>query len=393
MKLLHEPDRAPNDATAQRAKRLSAKRVLPFDAIQAQVSDDKAILAKTVFERHAGAQGIGRIGWNALAAARFRMDHASDDQDWRAMALLVELERTVPRIEAFVDSPKYSHDVFRRIVRRLLANDVLDKRIFHATEPRLSQRPPQGSKEAALSICTDLLDEMAAGKIHLSRNRTEGCYADEASLDALIRNRYASRSPAPAPEKDPPDDRPSAPAEGGSNSRQGTAPQPSDDLVQNTPSDDPPPARRPSDAPKIPYSATIAQLLEDGRHAKLANLYKSLTTLFPGPNPVLMWVGAWSFLESLGARLTTSNNRFDWLISKTRDYVQGPGKSENKGSLQTAIKRIQDEGNSNKHDAQRYTMDGRQLAIEFQTLEGFIIWLLRQQISGPIASDNKRSSE
>lgn len=376
MKLLHDPSRAPNNATAERARRLAGERNFLFDSIQAQVSDNKAIIAKTVFERHAGAQGIGRIGWNALAAARFRMDNESEDQDWRAMALLVELERSVPRIEAFVDSGKYSHDIFRRIVRRLIANNIIDKGIFHATQQRLSQRPPQGSKEAALEICAEMLDEMAAGNIHLSRQKDSSGYASEANIDALIKARYPDRGAPAGHGSAPPKSEPAA-SDGVIEPHDTTRPQEGD--ASTTSSEDPPAPRRVSDALRIAESATIKRLLDEGGHKKLANLYKSLTAIFLGPNPVLMWVGAWSFLESLGARLTTSKNRFDWLIQKTNVYVKTDGVFEDKGTLRTAITRIRDEGNSNKHDGLRYTMDGRQIAIEFQALEGFMIWLLQQQ--------------
>ena len=72
-KVLNDPDKyAPSDAMRKYAKTLLAEHEVNLSDIQAQVSNDKQLIYKTVYERHAAGQGKSRLDWTAYIAIRKR---------------------------------------------------------------------------------------------------------------------------------------------------------------------------------------------------------------------------------------------------------------------------------------------------------------------------------
>ena len=74
IKILHNPELAPDQNLKNKAKLLKEKTKFNFSKILAQASTSKSLIYKTVYERHAAGKGRARIAWSALASARFRFE-------------------------------------------------------------------------------------------------------------------------------------------------------------------------------------------------------------------------------------------------------------------------------------------------------------------------------
>lgn len=367
LKVLHNPDLSPSSALKKKAESLLSSTNIDFDNIQIQVSSDKQLIFKTIYERHAAGKGVSKIDWNALANAKFRFDNKADDQDWKAVALLMELVSQDDPIVEFIDSSKYSHDVFRRIIRAAIQKDIISKTLFSQTNMRIN-KSKKSQLAKALELSKTFLNYMKDGKINLSRNGDT--YADKGKVDAYLQqfiivpkspsNNDSTPEASPAPDPsggEAPDDTPK-PEKGTSNK-----------TTLNT--------KKPV---QIEKSEKIVVLLNKINSGKLTSLYNSLTSLYFNAHPSLICIGAWAFFETLSRNLGANDQTsFDsYLGTKLNEWFTDKGK---KRSMKQSMKFISEEGNCNKHCEIYYTVNAAPLANHFQVLEPLIIKSLEVLVS------------
>ncbi|WP_372832550.1 hypothetical protein, partial [Pontibacterium sp.] len=136
---------------------------------------------------------------------------------------------------------------------------------------------------------------------------------------------------------------------------------------------------------KVPESTEILTRLNQLDSKKLGNLYKSLCSISLVSHSALMYVGAWSFFESLSTLIgkPATEDMPAFLNKKTNEWFSD--RSE-KGTYKTAISHVNQEGNSTKHHGVHYRTDAKQLANTFETLEPLILKALDLAIEKKQAS-------
>lgn len=340
IKVLSDPALSPHPAIGKLAEDLRGSTRFDFSAIQAQVSDDRDMILKTVYERHAAGKGVSKIDWNALANAKFRFDHQlSEGQDWKEVALLMELEGADPTATEYVYNPKYSHEVFRRITRAAIERKLVDPTLFLEKEMRLDKRKKQ-SRLDALALVRTFLSYMAAGHINLSR--TGDTYADKKKVEAYLDTFQAPTVADPLPPHSPPAPPPSEPS-----------PPSSSGPTPPTPPREPPtgPRERPTNPQpptRIAPDPEVTRLLDELGSQKLSNLYYSLTTVSLREHSVLMCIAAWAFWEVLaGNHGCSDGTSFEsYFNGKINDWFLDRGV---KSSLKQSLTSISADGNCSKH--------------------------------------------
>lgn len=142
---------------------------------------------------------------------------------------------------------------------------------------------------------------------------------------------------------------------------------------KNKKKNSPPPI---AEAPNhIGYSPDIARDLESLGYNKLNAFYASLGRISLKDEPILAYVAAWSFLESLAKALGMGSgvefpaffNGF--VINK---YYDSKEKKLEAKPIKQALTDISQKGNLNKHYADYYSVNAQQLVVDFDNLEVLI---------------------
>jgi hypothetical protein len=327
LKVLDDDQYAPDDAIKRYAQELRAKCAINFLKIQAQVSDNKYLIAETVYERHAGdTKGTNRINWNAFAAARFGFDkEIGDEKEWHIMTLLVETEEKYEEIKEFTRTENF-YETFRRIVRAAIDKDIISKLIFANKSTKIKKTAPKELIKDAIDKTYQFLRDLKEKKLSLSR-KEGGDYADKENVDKYLNELLLS-----------PDTLKSKGYQNsGDNPTGTTAPLSSTDDHTSTGErrknnsesqgrDYTPTATTPQNENKSRQSAGITESkkitdkLNELDLKKLSNLYKSLCTVSLKEHPILLYVGAWSFFEVLAKNCGNSGE------NSFRAYYDGKAK-------------------------------------------------------------------
>ncbi|MGN8200490.1 hypothetical protein ACS8Y6_17565 [Salinisphaera sp. RV14] len=381
LKVLYDPSTmAPDKSTRELAVRLSSRLKVDFDKIQAQTSSDKSLILRTVYERHSASGGLRRLDWSALAAARFGYDHNHEGADWKAMALLMELASQDAGVHEFIDSREYSHDIFRRLVRRAVAGNYLESSVFAESQKRLSNKCASAKRRQALKLARDFLTMIQRGEISLSR-RAGAVYADAQNIDRLLKEEYGSNT-AGQNSKSNSTVAGERTQEKGPESSQGTDDTSDEEESSSCESDKTAspggkkqkPRSRPRMPKKITFDSDLAEKLDLKGFVKARSLYDSLCKVSLANDPTLGWIGAWAFLEILGAKVKAdATDSYGFIKGEVSNFSSH---REEKKRLQTAIDTINNEGNLHKHDAEHHSFHAAQIAQSFQSLSPFLIWLL-----------------
>jgi hypothetical protein len=400
LKVLHDPKKyAPSDSIKEHALKLVKDNKINFSGIQAQVSADKNLIFKTVYERHAAGQGMSRINWSAYGAARFRYDQQVEEgNEWYSIALLLETESKNPELTEFIDSTDYSHEVFRRIFKSALDKGIVSRSIFSDRNQRIKTTADKKVLKDAVEKTTRFLAAMQNKDLSLSRS---GKYADKKSVDAYIDtfapspdnvranqhtnndNNGSGSTGSAQPGQD------SQPNSAGSNS---SSAQSNDDSGSGSSSNgsnsnndgNPSPSGQPSDKSGngINQSPALLKKLTALGSPKLIGLYKSLCTVSLVQHPQLVYAGAWSFFESLSALLgKTDTTSFESYINSKANSMGYP--RAKKKEFEKTLKDISDTGNLNKHSGIYHSNSALQLRTDFTTLEPLIIALIDSHLAKP----------
>lgn len=416
LKVIYRPEMAPSAKVRELAVELKRATSFNFTEIQAQYSKDRSLILKTVYERHAAGQGKSRIDWTAFANAKFRFDERlADGQDWHDIALLMELESRSEKDVEFAYTPKYSHDVFRRIVRAAIQRGLIDKGIFSEKNKRILRSRKQSVKHA-LDIVREFLAYMEGGHINLSRRDGGGTYADKKKVDEYlesIEGRFGRPDPKTITEGASPEeglrkfakDEESSQgedsqstssdvhrdprSEGGGGEcvapdQKAEAPNPAGPSIGGGASLD-----RDKELDKeekielekpqlqIHQSQDIIKLLNEIKSLKLSSLYRSLASISLRYHPALAVIGAWAFLETIARNAGASDgNSFDsYFGSKLHDWF---AERSEKQSMKAALAFISSEGNCNKHCKIYVTVNAEQLVTHFAVLDPLIVRALQE---------------
>lgn len=347
LKVLYSPEEyAPSAAVKEQANSLNLSNKLSFD-VQAQVSSDKNLIFKTVYERHAAGHGKSRIGWSAYGAARFRYDQQIEEgNDWYALAILLETEKKYPTWTSFIDSNDYSHEVFRRVFKTALNKGMISRAIFSDRKQRIKTSIDKKLLDDAIQKVTQFLTSMQGKELSLSRS---GKYADKESVD-----RYVDQFKLA-----PDNSRIKPPLSVKGKTSSGVRPS------------------RDKQGYGIEESQAVLGQLKATKSLKLVGLYRSLCRVSLEQHPQLLYVGAWSFFETIatliGKKEGTSFESF--FGAKINDPHFGYNRTQKKDFKDT-LEDIHKKGNLSKHSARWHPSDAHQLRVDFTTLEPFILKVL-----------------
>lgn len=384
LKVLRDENWAPNESVAKYAAELKSKHDYKEKKIQAQFSDDKRLIAKTVFERHSGGKnGTTRIPWNAYAAARFGYDEKMGSaKDWRIMALLTLVEGKNQRAANFINTNKFSFDVFRRIVRAALKKKIISEVIFTERGERIKKSARRDLVRDATFKTIKFLKAMSDRRLTLSR-KEEGLYADEENVGAFLSEFTLS------PDNQEIEDAKSA-NNNSDDSESGGARDEADDSDDdsgdqgNSGDDDGGDQGNHGDSSSarkigIEKSDDIDSLLKKLRSKKLTSLYYSLCTLSLKSHPTLLYVGAWCFMEVLARKLGCGKTDFpSFFNSRGKQYGFSTDTKSDCGAVMSIISKY---GNLAKHSQDASPNTAENLVNEFKTLEPLIIAALKEAIS------------
>ena len=422
IKVLFEPERAPTRQLQKFTEEMASKTDFDFDNIQAQVSSDKELILKTVYERHAAGQGKSRIDWNALAAAKFRFDtEKSEKHDWYGMALIMELEAIDPAKTEYVYTKAFSFEVFRRLIRAGVSKGHFAGRLFAKNGKRLVKRHKKDLQDAIDLVCR-LLEKMQSKKISLSRSET---FADKNKIDELYAELFPRHEEQVEDQdddtsegegNDDKDDADQEEADGDEPPGNGAnddsfdsdtdaggdgSPAPSEDEDDTEGSEDGEPGEDKTededqilldeegeeeinvDATKpksIKKSNAVAKRLNELGSFKLSALYRSMIELKFSRHSAAVTICAWAFWETLARNLGMDDKTsFDsFLNGKINIWYSARGE---KNSMKQSLKYISDEGNCNKHCRLFVTMNAEPLTVHFQVLEPLLIKCLDELIA------------
>ncbi len=140
----------------------------------------------------------------------------------------------------------------------------------------------------------------------------------------------------------------------------------------------PPPPIRPEIPNKIQESNEIKAKLGQSGNNKLLRLYYSLCTILLSEHPILLYVGSWSFLESISTAMgKPANESFEAYLKGKSNQLYRQDRNK-KNDVNQVINDIHKKGNCNKHSSVSAAIDARQLANDFEVLEQFILYCLDQ---------------
>lgn len=381
LKVLNDPKKlSPSDSIKQHAEELLKKHKVDFSTIQGQVSSNKQLIFKTVYERHAAGQGRSRINWSAYGAARFRYDQQmEEDKEWYSIAVLLETERVTPTWTEFIDSSEYSHEVFRRIFKSALDKGVISRTIFSDRNQRLKTTADKKLIKDATDKVSRFLESMQNKDLSLSRS---GKYADKTSVDAYISqfdlspDNARSKPPSSTASQSPN----GQPSTGNTNTNSNNTNSGNHSGSSNSSGASGP--SRDKQGYGIDISEVISQKLNESKSKKLIGLYRSLCTVSLTQHPQLLYVGAWSFFETLSTLIgkVDTVSFTSYLGSKLNEPAFGYNKAQ-RSEYSDTLGDISKKGNLNKHSGIYHTAGAEQLRIDFKTLEPFIVALLEILIS------------
>ncbi len=136
---------------------------------------------------------------------------------------------------------------------------------------------------------------------------------------------------------------------------------------------------------KISASKGIVKRLDEIDNKKLCRLYNSLCKVSLIEHPILLYVGAWTFFESLATEMNKSDNDnfHSFFNNKINNWYTDRGQ---KNDFKTTLEDIHKKGNCTKHSGKYQVIDARQLDNDFTVLEPFIIYALDEIINAVSSS-------
>ncbi len=130
---------------------------------------------------------------------------------------------------------------------------------------------------------------------------------------------------------------------------------------------------------RIAQSDELCKALEELDNYKLRKIYYSLYSIGLANHTPLLYVGAWSFLETLTALFSErGKKKFSDYLDLKKIVSLSIGKKNDASAIFQAITRIHESGNTTKHHKTSAALNGDQLANDFQTIDALLIALAKE---------------
>lgn len=401
LKVLHNPSLAPNGALRAHADKLARKHDIDFDEIHAQVSDDRSLIMKTVYERHASGKGKARINWSAYAAARFRfLEEASNESsdEWKATALLLEAESRNPELTSFLEGARFSFETYRRIAIRALHKDknIIAASIFSNRDRRIKKSAPKGLLDDAIKNTERFIEAVKTRELSLSRGKS---FADADNVEKFLSQFLPEPTPGTDEGQDGDTDNPNELSEGPSGSdgaessgeaavgsssgeHTGLAATDGDDTNSGQSSNDTNAQPDTKRTVGMGGSRAITKKLEEFNNQKLIQLYDSICTV-PMRHSTLLHVAVWAFYESLGRAVKPDANDSRGLIGNLmKDEFGKAGRRPAQAykDYTNRVGYIFEFGDCLKHSSNVLAASVDQLKADMKVLEPVVIMLIDKAI-------------
>ena len=342
LKLLADPDLAPPDRKSFFEKH--AESWTPITALPCVIFDDLEDLDLWLKRRHHGfAGGVGQKPWNADQKSRHS---GAGSRNRVALAFLDYAER-----ENLISAD----DRRRRIttVQRFLSNPVMRETLgIEASDPDNVTR--NRTEEDLKLLSRHFISDMLADDPKVTSRKNSAYIASYArELGSLKGQSHDRVEPEPIIEEPDRQKHPRRPR--------------------------PKKAKRPQ---KVPWRPDISDALKTLGNSKLQSLYHSICYVPLQENTPLLAVGAWSFFETLTARIGRyPNTDFHSFLSQARLTGYGLGAKQQINPLLDALKRILQFGNTTKHHDTAAAFNGDQLANDMESLGEVILRLIEDAIA------------
>lgn len=429
LKIINDPELAPSKKIADILATLD-KNNLPFDLnkIGCFVSKNKQEILKTVYERHAAGKGISRIQWSAFATAKFRYDAEIEDNDWRAIAILLHVISIDEITNTLVKKPNFSFEVFRRMIRHAYSNGYIHFEIFNDEKNVIVSESEYLSN--AIELIKKVVKAIDNSQVGLSRGKN---YASDDFLSKYFLHHFEKITEVKPPRKkrkiktskpevkttdvdsfanDQVTHEPVLTNEPSINSIATSTKNPSkEDSLEDKPTAlDPISVEQPffeetevgiqsleaSPQINLPLNdeTPVLDILEPSSFIesntelinslnklsvqKFSLLYQSLGQLNTRKFPILAVIATWSFLDSLprvggweGTDFTSYyNSNIKSLVSK----------KELQTDIRHSISWLYLEGNCNKHSSKYITLDYKEFIKHFNNIQTFLARIIDQKI-------------
>ncbi|UJA04209.1 hypothetical protein F9230_07540 [Acinetobacter johnsonii] len=422
LKIINNPELAPSKRIADIVNKIDKTKLL-FDLkkIGCFVSTDKQKILKTVYERHAAGKGISRIQWSAFATAKFRYDAEIEDNDWRAIAILLHIISFDEYTDNLIKKPNFSFEVFRRMMRYAYSNGYLHFDIFNEDKSVINSESEY--LNCSIELIKQFVKAIDNNEVGLSRGKN---YASESFLTQYFLHHFTKVTDVKPPRKKrvekikkqlEPEPTTAPFSDHILEPDSETRPVQVDPINKDEPLITSPVVSTPLnvDQPDIsttqvatPFSVSpqimlplsgispVLEIIEPtsflDENADLINslnnlsiqkfslLYQSLTQLNIKKYPILAVIATWSFLDSL-PRVA------GWEGTDFTSYYNGQLKSVTPNiskDLQTDIRHslawFHLEGNCNKHSAKYVTLDYKEFIKHFNNIQTFLARIITQKI-------------
>ena len=339
LKLLHDPDRAPDPGLRRAFERVADEwpPIFEIPAVVFETSDQVKLWLERI---HAGfAGGRGRRQWNAEQKAR----HTGYDKNRAAQTVLdvAEGEGFITREDREGRLSTVQRYISNPVFRNTVGLDTGDPTNFTTTLP----------EHDFPIVFRRFMADVAAREVHTRDNKeTIERYANALSqTPGLSGERCSPRAVVESePSGKPGSDRPTQPK-----------------------------VRR------IGRSEELEEALNGAKNFKLQKIYYSLCTLSLAKHTPLLTVGAWVFVETLTTLVGRSDRAsFVSFLNAQRLESLGLGKGQQTKAIRQAITRLMECGNTTKHDQTSAAFNAETLANDWDTMEAMLIALALEAAKG-----------
>jgi hypothetical protein len=343
LKLLDDPDRAP--ARLRKAFEALAKQRSPVKALQAVVFENDEEVRPWLERMHNGVYGgRGRKAWNSEQSQRYSGSNknkvAQGFLDYAVAEGMISEKERQGRLTT---------------VQRFVGVDVFQEAMgLDATNPdELTRTRPKAEFDA---IARRFIRDLLAGEEVNSRKNKPDVIAYSRPLGSLpgVTQTRIQAEPLVTTGADV--------GKGGKRVRR----QP----------------RKPEKAKRITYADEVFSALKSYGNYKLESLYHSICTVELEHHTPLDCIGAWAFMETLTACAgRAEGTSFGNFLSNHR--LSNYGVTGSKSSIRSALNRIQDHGNTTKHDAVAAAFNGDQLNNDLMVLKPVILKCIEEAAQRP----------
>lgn len=401
IKLLNDPDLAPSKYREKFAT-LSA-RYVPIASIVAVEFEDREEVRLWLDRIHAGQDnGRGRRQWNSEQKSRNSVYSKND----LALSLLdaaerlhfitkVERKGRLSTVQRYLSNPLVRNalglvlpdsaaeykvnlpDEDFIIVLSYFINDLKHKKI--STRANSGDMTGYANKLTSLEgfsgerikpgYLSDLVSRQE-DKVHPKSQPSErGQTNDSGQSNANSSSTEPSESPAQPSQREPdPSDQPLPPI------------QPVEDnneIESSNPERGSPESPQPPSKPnKLLYNKELQEKLKAIPSYKLDSMYYTLCTVFLRQHTPMLYVGVWSFVESLTALCGRSEKvDFQAFLSKERLSSLGVSDKAEQKAIRQSLQRVSEFGNSTKHHKDGAGFNSAQLANDFEILQVLLLSL------------------